>query len=321
MKNETMSLQLMDQTTPQDPDSLQSILDRIGEKLKAGPGSPKEGAQNFVQRLQSAPREKTQQCLSFVPTPMARTSPFFPMSDREKKDRPHETLRWKTSWGNIEVAGPRLSIFDEDVLLAILALLKGTQKKEETTTEEGHQTYTIRTSGYALCKYLGTPVGKNTYLSIEGAIDRMTATKVRLDITENSNGKKNAVFSMAGTILSGWTWDRKSGELSVTLNPYFYETFKDGLLTYLDLTLRRRLQGDISKALLRFYESHQSNPAMHMLTIAQAINLRDMPPFRLKARLKNAFHELKKIGYLKTSRIEKNGRVSIRKKNLPAVQR
>jgi hypothetical protein len=316
-----MSSQPLDQTGSQDQETLQTILDRIAEKIKADAASPKEAAQKFAQCLHTTPAQKIQQCLSFVPTPMARTSPFFPMSDREKKNRPHETLRWKTSWGSIEVAGPRLSIFDEDVLLAILALLKSTQKKEETTTEDGHQTYTVRTSGYALCKYLGTPPGKNTYLFIEGAIDRMTATKVRLDITENSNGKKNAVFSMAGTILSGWSWDRKTGELTVTLNPYFYETFKDGLLTYLDLTLRRRLQGDISKALLRFYESHQSNPAMHMLTIAQAINLRDMPPFRLKARLKNAFHELKQIGYLKTSRIEKNGTVSIRKKNLPAVAR
>jgi len=308
------------QPTSQGTEDLQTILDRIEMKL-AKTSTPREGTERFLQSIEPAPRKKRQQYFSFMPTPMARTSPFFPMSDKQKKHRPHETVAWETSWGKIEVSGPRLSIFDEDVLLAILALLKMSQKREETTTDNGQPTYTVRTSGYAICKYLQTPAGKNVYTAIEGAIDRMTATKVKLDVTEHIKGKKNSVFSMGGTILSGWTWDKKTGEMTVTLNPYFYETFKDGLLTYLDLTLRRRLKGEISKALLRFYESHQANPIMHMLTIADAINLRDMPPFRLKARLRTAFQELKKIGYLKNSKIQKNGTVAVTKKDLPAKSR
>ena len=180
MQENDKTPQKIDQTIPQGEEHLQTILDRIGKKIKAEAGSPTEGPDKLFSYIQTAPSQKTQQCLSFIPTPMARTSPFFPMSDRDKKHRPHETIAWETSWGKIEVSGPRLSIFDEDVLLAILALLKLSQRKQETSTDDGQRTYTVRTSGYTICKYLRTPASNKTYSSIEGAIERMTSTKVKI---------------------------------------------------------------------------------------------------------------------------------------------
>ena len=43
--------------------------------------------------------------LSFMPTPMTRTSPFFPMSKKAMADRPFEQLKWETSWGQMSVSG------------------------------------------------------------------------------------------------------------------------------------------------------------------------------------------------------------------------
>lgn len=297
---------------------LRETLDRIGEKIKAEAASPSEASKQLKALIAEYPEEKVQHYLGFVPTPMARTSPFFPMSDREKAHRPQEIISVKTPWGKIEVSGPRLSIFEEDVLLAILAILKVTKGPEEIETPKG-RTYTIKTSMAGICKYLRLKPEKRIYRYIEEAIKRLAGTLVTLEVNEPIKGKRRGrpKISMGGTMLAGWSWDKVAGKMTITLNPYFYETFKEGLLTFLDLTLRRRLKGEISKALLRFYESHRANPVMHILTIADAINLRDLPPFRLRARMKKALKELEKVGYLKDMEIDKSSIVRIRKGTKP----
>ncbi len=301
---------------------LKAILDRLGEKIRGEEVSPSEATKRLRALLAESPPEKVQHHFGFVPTPMARTSPFFPMSDREKAHRPYETLSNKTSWGKIEIKGPRLSIFEEDVLLAVLALLKTTRRREETETPEGRRTYTIRTSMLAICQYLKVKRGKNIYKYIEEAMERLTGTLVTLEVHSPGKGKRarESGVSMGGAILSGWFRERKSGKLIITLNPYFYEMFAEGLLTYLDLTLRRRLKGEISKALLRFYESHRSLPIMHMMTIGDAINLRTLEPRRVKERLKKALRELKREGYLREARVDKSGMVRVRKGTPPIVK-
>ena len=301
---------------------LQVVLNRIGKKIKAEAASPSETTKQLKALVAEYPEEKVQHYLGFVPTPMARTSPIFPMSDREKAHRPQEVISVKTPWGRVEVSGPRLSIFEEDVLLAILAILKATRRPEETETPEGQRTYTIKTSMPAICEYLRIERGKLSYKYIEDAIKRLVGTVVSLEVNEPVTGKKRGrpKLSMSGTILSGWSWDKVAGKIFITLNPYFYETFKEGLLTYLDLTLRRRLKGDIAKALLRFYESHRANPVMHMITIGDAINLRGLEPKRLKARMKKALAELKKVGYLREIQIDKSGIVKVEKGKQPITK-
>jgi len=293
---------------------LRETLDRIGEKIKAEAASPLKAAEQLKALVGEYPEEKIQHYLGFVPTPMARTSPFFPMSDREKAHRPQEIMTVKTPWGKIEVSGPRLSIFEEDVLLAILAILRTTREPEETEAK-GRRTYTIKTSMPIICQYLRIERGKRSYKFIEDAIKRLVGTVVSLEVNERTKDKKRkrSRLSMSGTMLAGWTWDKNMGTIVITLNPYFYETFKEGLLTFLDLTLRRRLKGEISKALLRFYESHRANPVMHMITIGDAINLRGLEPKRLKARMKKALKELEKMGYLREAEIYKSGIVRIQK--------
>jgi len=338
---------------------IQEIIERAQEKWRANRASPSEATKQLELHLEKAPQESVQQCLAFIPTPMARISPFFPMSDREKAHRPQEVISVGTSWGKMEVSGPKLSIFDEDVLLAALALLMGTRRPEKTQMPGGWPTYTLRTSLYTLCKYLNLKPGKRTYKYIEGAIKRLTGTVTTLEVKDSGKGENPAPdpavdetsrnyleslkdknpgenaelhkarewvtdgiwevwrgktrFTMWGTILSGGFRDKATGEVIITLNPYFYEVFGERMLTYLDLTLRRRLTGDISKALLRFYESHRGSPEMHILTIADAINLRDLPPFRLKARLNKGLKELVRVSHLKRGWIDKKGIVRIKK--------
>jgi hypothetical protein len=49
----------------------------------------------------------------------------------------------KNAWGEIQFYGPKLSTHEEDVLMAILALLNNADKRSETTID-GQDTYTYK---------------------------------------------------------------------------------------------------------------------------------------------------------------------------------
>jgi len=57
-----------------------------------------------------------------------------------------------------------------------------------------------------------------------------------------------------------------------------------------------------------------------MITIADAINLRNLPPFRLRARMKRALKELENVGYLKQVEVDKSGIVRIKKGRQPITK-
>lgn len=288
------------------------------EKLVKGvrPSTIKKATDKMKEAVAETPEEAEQLSFSFLPTPMTRTTPFFPMSNIGKGKRLFEEIKFKHSWGSIEVKGPRLSTFDEDVLLAVLACVKvmnaTLRRKKETETENGRITYTFKTNLNVICGYLNLEAGGMIYKLIEQALDRLSGTVVKLE--------KKGEYTMAGAILAGWGRDKITREITITLNPYFYEMFNRGLLTYLDLTLRRKLKGSVSKALMRFYESHQKNPAMGMNVLGEAINLGDLEPKRLKSRLKKGLAELVNIGYLREFSINKKGIVTVDKIQLPPAR-
>ncbi len=53
---------------------------------------------------------------------------------------------------------------------------------------------------------------------------------------------------MISSILAGAIMNEETSKLTITVNPYLYETFTEGLITYLNLSTRRQLKGDIAKA-------------------------------------------------------------------------
>ena len=86
----------------------------------------------------------------------------------------------------------------------------------------------------------------------------------------------------------------------IEVDEVFLCLFAEGIVTSLNLTFRRGLKGDVSKALYRFYRG-RSGPSQsyHILTIAKAINLNiEQPLFKLRDQVKRALGELKRQGYL-----------------------
>ena len=90
-------------------------------------------------------------------------------------------------------------------------------------------------------------------------------------------------------------------------------SFVNFLITNINLEFRTKLKGDITKALYRFFRSQKGMTyECHLLTLCKAINLDvTVETFRLRARIKKGFTELKKAGYLKKSMLMKSDIIKV----------
>ena len=224
-----------------------------------------------------------------MPTDMCRVSPFFPMSKNEMASRPfiQGMVIAATRWGEITYTGPKLSTLEEDVLLAVLALLKTvepTNKDGQAWTYTGPLRPILTTMGYKA-------TGKNDYKRVKDALERLTMAGVKLQTKRGKWG--------SGTMLAWAGGDDKTSALTVTVNPYFAEMYAAGTVNLLDLAKRAELSRPVSKALHRFTTSHRGDWRGHFLTLAAAINL-DMGRhhFELRRQIKQAMAELRKVGVL-----------------------
>jgi len=232
--------------------------------------------------------EPEQLLFSFMPTQMTRTTPFYPMSKREMKDRPVEDLTWETSWGQITVSGERLAVYDETTLLNLLVLVKK------------HRSEVFETTQYELCKLANVKPATDTYNAIWKSIKRLSKTHIGLEIWEGKGRARKPVSEMTGTIITWIRRNRKTGKLQVALNPYFLEMYGDSFITNIDLKFRADLKGDTGKALYRFYEGQRGTRyTIHILKLATAINLNiNLSTNELRKTIRKGLRELRAKGYL-----------------------
>lgn len=248
--------------------------------------------------------EKPEQLkLAFMPTRIARTSPFFPMSRSEMKSRPlYKDFKIVNRWGTITVSGPKLSIQDETVLLAVLLLAKQ------------YKTDRFSTNYAELCGVMGVKRGSTQYVSLSECLKRLTKTVVDTEIYSSQKGEqKKVIESITGAILSNVVQKPKSTTVEIFLNPYFLALYGVNLTTGIDLDKRAKLKGDVSKALYRFLETHSGGGVPYgLLTICNAINLNvDQPVFEIRKILRKALAELQRQGNIKKWRLDKNDLVHI----------
>ena len=238
--------------------------------------------------------------LAFMPNEMARTSPFFPMSRSEMKDRPlYQDFVIENRWGRISISGPRLSIGDESVLLALLVLAKRYKKDR------------FKTSCSELCELMGISRGSNQYTAISATLDRLVSAAINTELFKAGSEKKEVSRWIKGTILSNVDFETETGKIEVVLNPYFLGLYAANLTTTLDVVERSKLKGDTAKALYRFIQTHEPGPVpFGLLTLGLGINLNvEQPLFEIRRQLKTAIAELKKHGHIKEGRIDKSDNV------------
>lgn len=239
-----------------------------------------------------------------MPTDLCRVSPFFPMStnDMAKRDYIEDMPITTSSWGGITYTGPRLSTYEEDVLLAVLALLNNKAENKHVTMLDGVPTYTYRGPLRPVLKMMGyEKTGSHDYKRILLALKRMQATSIEMQIKgRNSRGKAVVKKIIMNNMIPNAVWDDELKELRVTINPYFYELYLKNAVTLIDMQTRSKLRSPVAKSLMRFVESHAGDLWQgHILTLATALNMdRDQPLYELRRVVRTAITILIKEGAL-----------------------
>lgn len=227
-----------------------------------------------------------------MPSDLCRVSPFFPMSKVEMKAREYvkNLVITKSSWGEITYTGQKLSVYEEDVLLAALALI-----------DQGEPKTSYRGPLLPLLKLMGYPKpNRKEYKRVLDAIDLLIGTLIKVTVSRSGGKKSKKIFST--NILAAGGWDDDKEELFIGLNPYFQELYGKSGTTLLDLQLRTEIKTQVAKSLFRFVQSQQKPMKMHFLTLAAALNLDlEQPQFQTRRQIKAAISELKKHEILTTN--------------------
>lgn len=256
------------------------------------------------------------------PTDMTRCSPFFPMRNNElgHRDFLRDFLITSANWGEILYSGPKLSIYEEDALMALLAVLEDMSTYRHMSEAEGRKTYIYKGPALPLLRLLGyARPGRDAYKRLEASLELLMFSVVKLSIStgKTKSGRKRPPRRIyLANMLSGVGWDEDTKELTATINPFFYETYLAGRVTLMDVAKRMRLKGLNAKALYRFVQSQRQNPVFvgHFLTLADALNMdREQPARKIRENLKRAINELirhgvllKKSGFVDTDIIKLN---------------
>jgi len=271
-----------------------------------------EAAQEQAQEIQAAvissgePADQLQLRFAFAPYPteLTRTSPFFPMSTQEMSAREYikDMEIASHSWGTLNYSGPKLSVYEEDYLMILLALLCDTNSRTEEQTGEGTTTYTYHGSIRQILKLKGIDnPGANHYQATIDALTLLAGASFRLTTTKSEKrGKGTPNTTYINNILSNIKYQHGSGDIAVTVNPYFYESYAQGMVTWLDVRVRAQLKSLVSKALFRFVKSHRDDAWVGpLLTLAASLNLdMDLPKIKLRERIRKAIGELVSTGIL-----------------------
>ncbi|OIO33783.1 MAG: hypothetical protein AUJ70_02565 [Candidatus Omnitrophica bacterium CG1_02_40_15] len=285
--------------TVTDP-GLKKTLTRVMERLKEAP--VEKDIEEFKKEVLKAPLKEEQKIFAFLPHQMAKTSIFFPMSDRELKEENRKIgrIEHETGWGRVVIEGVKLAIFEEDIFLVLMKIAKDRFRSDKN----GHF---IETSMQEIVNVLYGSSGytKKSFERVERALDNFQLVRFELatfDWTKKGKERiKTEIKRSIGGIVQSYKYNKETKTLKIYFNPHFMAYFLESMLTNIDFSLRRRLKKDGSKALLRFLSTHRNPGEMHVLTVLNAINFNtNQPMFKLRQLFKAFLKELRQNGVLGT---------------------
>lgn len=245
------------------------------------------------------------------PTELTRCSPFFPLSTQEMSKRVfiEDLIIADHSWGQVRFSGQKLSVYDEDMLMILLAAINESNHKRSV---EGY-VYTGSMSRLLKMKGINTP-GQNHREEAYASYKRMSGSTFEIDTSPAKKGRVGrGGKSVVTNIISNLSYDRKAGLLSATVNPYFFEMYCRGEVTWIDIEIRTKLKSPISKALHRFVQSHQKDYwTGPLMLLAGSLNLDlDSAKNKIRERLKKAIGELIEFKVLQSNSLVHNDNVTL----------
>lgn len=277
---------------------LKKTLTRVMERLKEAP--VEKDVEEFKKEVLKAPLKEEQKIFAFLPHQMAKTSIFFPMSDRELKEenRKIARLEQETPWGKVVIEGIKLAIFEEDIFLALIKIAK-----DKIVETGGRYILQINMKEIVNMLYGSSGYTRKSFERIENTLQHFQLVRFELTTYDwKKKGKerlKTRVTRSIGNIVESYKYDEKTKELEIYFNPQFFAYFLESMLTNINFSLRRMLKKDGSKALLRFLSTHRNPGHMHILTVLTAINYNiNQPTYELRRKFKQFVAELKKNGIL-----------------------
>lgn len=285
--------------TVTDP-GLKKTLTRVMERFKEAP--IEKDIEEFKKEVLKAPLNEEQKIFAFLPHQMAKTSIFFPMSDRELKEenRKISRIEHETGWGRVVIEGIKLAIFEEDIFLVLMKIAKDCFKKDKNG-------YFIEASMREIVNMLYGSSGytKKSFERVERTLDNFQLIRFELatfDWTKKGKERiKTETKRSIGGIVQSYKYNKETKALKIYFNPHFMAYFLESMLTNIDFSLRRKLKKDGSKAILRFLSTHRNPGEMHILTVLNAINFNtNQPMFKLRQLFKSFLRELKQNGVLGT---------------------
>lgn len=256
-------------------DPLKATIARIEAKRKGGVID--EHTRQVVQAVtdeiapggKPAP-ERAWMWICRLPSDVARISPFQIMSKKElalPRQFVEDFIISKNNWGELRYTGPYLSQWDEDVFLAVLALIDD-PKDKSTMHVDGQQTSMWEGPVSKIISLMGLKSdGAGTYNRIKRSIKLMRATTFELIL------KSGKIYGCG--LIDEFSIVENTKSIRIVLHPLFYELYAKGSVTKLDVMQRAQLPGSVAKCLYRFVMSHrQCEWKGHFITVCRAINLK-----------------------------------------------
>jgi hypothetical protein len=268
-------------------------------------------ASQFV-KIHISRQPPVQRFFSFMPTMLTRVSPFHFKGRHKFNEWPLVRLDSgdANSWGSMQVVGELLIIFDETILFCLLALM--TQ----------HESDAFETSQTELAQIAGIdPTPKNA-AAIWKSLQRLAGTRIDLELASGKSKKRKTLKELTGSILSFADKDQGSGKIRVVINPYFLEMYAESFVTNIDMTFRRSLKSDISKAFYRFYQGqYETDSDIEITRLARAVNMDPKQEVnRLRSKVRTGLSELKEKGYLEACEVTRDNHVIVSKSKDAAVK-
>ena len=241
--------------------------------------------------------KKQMRLFSPYPTEFTRVSPYFPMSTREMGDRKYlkEMVIASHAWGTLVYSGPKLSVYEEDLMLYLLAAINESNEKFSDEID-GLMTYTYRGSlqNILQAKNPNRRLASSDYADALAGFKLMAGAVLTLTTTTFADGKKSPKETNFKNLIVGGAYNHETGDFSCTVNPFFFSSIELGQVTWLDVAMRGRIKSPIAKALYRFVQSHREDRWQGpLLTLSASLNMDSgLPVFKTRERLKSAIKEL-----------------------------
>ena len=251
----------------------------------------------------------TDKVISFLPTGMTRCSPFFPMSKKDMKDIPFETLEWETPWGSIKQEGYKLSTYDEGTLLILLYLA------------DKYKGETYATSYWEMLSIAGIKTSNETYSAIQDSLHRLTTTTITIDTPK---------FKMDSHFIDFWITGKQEKNIGIQLGKAIINAVIESIgLTNIDIRFRLSIRGDIAKSIYRFLQSQRPFYTdklfyISLIKLCQAVNLPiDQETWQLRQKIKKAMKELqrKELGFIGTFKLDDKDVICVSRGEIKAQRR